>query len=80
MIVSSANNHPALYIFKNGDIVQEEYAQMVDVDKIMLFRLHVAADLIDIKPLVELTSIGYVWVNVFDFGWSYDRLRFNSAS
>ena len=54
-----------------GDIVQEEYAQMVDVDKIMLFRLHAAADLMEIEPLIELTSlgifIGYVWVSAFDF-------------
>jgi hypothetical protein len=53
------------------NIVQEEHAQMVDMDKIMLFCLHVAADLMDIKPLIELTSlgilIGYMWVNVFDF-------------
>ena len=66
-----------------GDIVQEEYAQMVDVDKIMLFRLHAAADLMEIEPLIELTSlgilIGYVWVSAFDFWWSYDRLRLNSA-
>ena len=44
---------------------------MVDVDKIMLFCLHVAAELMDIKPLIELTSlgilIGYVWVSAFDF-------------
>ena len=54
-----------------GDIVQEEYAQRVEVDKIMLFRLHAAADLMKIKQLVELTSlgilIGYVWVSVFNF-------------
>jgi hypothetical protein len=35
----------------------------------------------EIKPLVELASlgirIGYVWVRVFDFWWSYDRLRLN---
>jgi hypothetical protein len=66
-----------------GDIVEEEYAQMVDVDKIMLFWLHVAADFMEIKPLLELTSlgilIGYVWVSAFDFWWSYDRLRLNSA-
>ena len=44
---------------------------MVDVDKIMLFRLHAAADLMEIKPLVELTSlgilIGHMWVSVFNF-------------
>jgi hypothetical protein len=44
---------------------------MVDVDKIMLFRLHAVADIIEIEPLVELTSlgilIGYMWVSVFDF-------------
>lgn len=44
---------------------------MVDVDKIMLFRLHAAADLMEIEPLTELTNlgilIGYVWVNAFDF-------------
>jgi hypothetical protein len=37
----------------------------------------------EIKPLLELTSlgilIGYVWVSVFDFWWSYDRLQLNSA-
>ena len=52
------------------DIVQEEYAQLVDVDKNMLFRLHVAADFMEIKQ-IELTSlgilIGYVWVSAFDF-------------
>ena len=37
MIMSSANNHPALISLRIGDIVQEGYAQMVDVDKIMLF-------------------------------------------
>ncbi len=53
-----------------GNIDQEEYAEMVDVDKSMLFWLHVAADLMEIKPLVELTSLGilmYVWVSVFIF-------------
>ena len=54
-----------------GDIVQEEYAKMVDLDEIMLFRLHVAADFMEIKPLLELTSlgilIGYMWVSAFDF-------------
>jgi hypothetical protein len=54
-----------------SDIVQEEYAQMVDMDKHMLFQLHAAADIMEIKPLLELTSlgilIGYVWVSVFDF-------------
>ena len=54
-----------------GNIVQEEYAQMVDMDKIMLFRLDAAADLMEIIPLVEFTSlgilIGYVQVSVFSF-------------
>ena len=71
MIVLSANNHPAFISSRVGDIVQEEYAQMVDVDKIMLFRLHVAADLVDIKPLIELISLGilivYVWMSAFNF-------------
>jgi hypothetical protein len=44
---------------------------MVDLDEIMLFRLHVAADFMEIKPLLELTSlgilIGYMWVSAFDF-------------
>ena len=44
---------------------------MVDVDKIMLFQLHAAADFMEIEPLIELTSlgilIGYVWVSAFDF-------------
>jgi hypothetical protein len=71
MIVSSANITPPFISSRIGDIVQEEYAQMVEVDKIMLFLLHAAADLMEIKPLVELASlgirIGYVWVRVFDF-------------
>ena len=52
-----------------GDIVQEDYAQMVDVDKDILFQMHAAADYLDIKPLLELTSlailIGLFWVSVF---------------
>jgi hypothetical protein len=54
-----------------GDIVQEEHAQIVDMNKIMLFQLHAAADFMEIKPLVELTSlgilIGYMWMSVFNF-------------
>jgi hypothetical protein len=71
MTLSSANNHPTLYIFKNWRYCSEKYAQMVDVDKIMPFWLHAAADLMEIKPLVELISlgilIGYMWVSVFNF-------------
>ena len=52
-----------------GDIVQEDYARMVDVDKDILFQMHAAADYLEIKPLLELTSlavlIGYLWVSVF---------------
>ena len=52
-----------------GDIVQENYAQLVDVDKDTLFQMHIGADYLDIKPLLELTSlavaIGYMWVSVF---------------
>ena len=50
-----------------GNIVQKDYAQMVDMVKDILF-LHAAADYVDIKPLLELTSlavlIGYMWVSV----------------
>ena len=42
---------------------------MVDVDKDILFQMHAAADYLEIKPLLELTSlailIGYLWVSVF---------------
>ena len=52
-----------------GDIVQDNYAQLVDVDKDMLFQMHIGADYLDIKPLLELTSlavvIGYIWVSAF---------------
>ncbi len=52
-----------------GNIVQEDYAQMVDVDKDILFQIRAAADYLEIKPLLELTSlvilIGYLWVSVF---------------
>ena len=51
------------------DVVQEDHAQMVDVDKDILFQMHAAADYLEIKPLLELTSlailIGYMWVSVF---------------
>ena len=64
MIVSSANNHAPLYIFKN----RRYCSGMVDVDKDILFQMHAAADYLDIKPLLELTSlavlIGYMWVSV----------------
>jgi hypothetical protein len=52
-----------------GDIVQDIYTQMVDVDQDTLFQMHAGADYLDIKPLLELTSlailIGYIWVSVF---------------
>jgi hypothetical protein len=52
-----------------GDIVQEDYAQMDDIDKYILFQIHAAADHLEIKPLLELTSlaviIGYMWVVYF---------------
>ena len=52
-----------------GDIVQDIYAQMVDVDQDTLFQMHAGADYLDNKPLLELTSlailIGYIWVSVF---------------
>ena len=52
-----------------GDIVQEDYARMVDVDKDILFQMHAAADYSEIKPLLELTSLAilieYLWVSVF---------------
>ena len=71
MIVSSVNNPPPFISSRIGNIVQDEYAQIVDVDKSILFRLHAAADLTETKPFVELTSlgilIGYMWVSVFDF-------------
>ena len=52
-----------------SNIVQGIYAQMIDIDKDMLFQMHAGADYLDIKPLLELTSlavlIGYLWVSVF---------------
>ena len=52
-----------------GDIVQDIYTQIVDVDQDMLFQMHAGADYLDIIPLLELTSlailIGYIWVSVF---------------
>ena len=54
-----------------GNIVQEDYAQMVDVDKDILFQMHAAADYLDIKQLLGLIwlaiLIGYMWVSVFYF-------------
>ena len=51
-----------------GDIVHKDSTRMVDVDKDILFQIHAAADYLDIKPLLELTSlavlIGYMWVSV----------------
>ena len=52
-----------------GDIVQDIYTQMVDVDQDTLFQMLAGADYLDIKPLLELTSlailIGNIWVSVF---------------
>ena len=68
MIVSSAKNHDPLYIFDNRQYVQEDYAWMVDVDKDILYQMHAAADYLNIKPLLEMTSlaflIGYMWASV----------------
>ena len=59
---------PPLISLRIGDIVQEDYARMVDIDTDILFQMHAAADYLDIKPLLELTSlavlIGYMWVSV----------------
>ncbi len=46
---------PPFISLRIGKIVQEENAQKIDMNKIMLFSLHVAADLMEIKPLGELT-------------------------
>ena len=40
-----------------GDIVQDIYTQMVDIDQDTLFQMHAGADYLDIKPLLELTSL-----------------------
>ncbi len=52
-----------------GDIVQDIYTQMVDIDQDTLFQMHAGADYLDIKPLFQVTSlailIGYIWVSVF---------------
>jgi hypothetical protein len=59
---------PLFISSRMGNIVQEDYAGMVDVDKDILFQMHAAADYLGIKPLLELTSlavlIGYMWVSV----------------
>ena len=42
---------------------------MADVDKDILFQMHAAADYLEIKPFLELTSLAvlieYMWVSVF---------------
>ncbi len=42
---------------------------MVDISKDILFQMHAAADYLEIKPLLKLTSLAiliwYLWVSVF---------------
>jgi S-phase kinase-associated protein 1 len=39
------------------EIVQEWYAEFVDVEQIMMFELVTAANFMDIKPLLDLTCL-----------------------
>jgi S-phase kinase-associated protein 1 len=50
------------------EIVQEWYADFVDVDQIMLFELVTAANFMDIKALLDLTCLAVsVLIKVSDF-------------
>ena len=40
------------------NVVQDEYALMVDVDQYALFELHAVADFLGIQPWLEMTSLG----------------------
>ena len=51
-----------------GDIVQEDYARMVDLDKDILFQMHAAADLTDINHWWSLPAWEF---SLGKCGWVY---------